>query len=247
MFNRQEAKSKAKASMRANYWKTVVVALILFAIIGSGVATVRGSASSGIDNYEAKYEVYSNDENPSDIKVFIDSFGRGLFFALVFAIAAVVLFGSLFAFAVDIFLFNPLEVGCRKFLLENSDAPANLGSLAYGFDHGYMRTVGAIFRRDLYTLLWSLLFVIPGIVKHYSYLCVPYLLIENPEMTGKQAIEESRKMMAGHKMEAFVLDLSFILWHILSAITFGLVGVFYVNPYMAGAQAEFYKQIKAEG
>lgn len=247
MFNRQEAKSRAKVSMRANYWKTVLVAFVLFAIIGSGAATFNSSASAGIGNYEAKYDVEFEDENPSKLEVFIDSLGRGLFFALFFAILSVLVFGSLFAFALDIFVFNPLEVGCRKFMLDNTEVPAGLMNLLYGFDHDYMRNVKAIFRRDLYLFLWSLLFIIPGIVKHYSYLCVPYLIIEHPEMNGKQAIEESRRMMNGHKMEAFILDLSFILWLFASALTLGIVGVLYVNPYMAGAHAEFYKQIKFEG
>ncbi len=247
MFDRREAKARAKVSMKANYWKTVLVALILFAVVGSGAATFSSSATTGINNYEAKYEVQTNDENPSNLEVFIDSIGRGLFFALFFAILTVLVFGGVFTFALDIFVFNPIEVGCRKFMLDNTEAPAGLMNLLYGFDHDYLRNVKAIFRRDVYLLLWSLLFVIPGIVKYYSYLCVPYLIVENPDMTGKQAIEESRKMMAGHKMEAFVLDLSFLLWHIASALTLGIVGVLYVNPYVAGTHAEFYKQIKFEG
>lgn len=95
----------------------------------------------------------------------------------------------------------------------------------------------------LYTFLWSLLFVIPGIVKSYAYAMTPYILLDRPELSPTQAIDESQKMMDGHKMDLFILDLSFIGWILLSCLTCGVL-LFYVEPYMMATRAAFYLELK---
>ena len=85
-----------------------------------------------------------------------------------------------------------------------------------------------------------LLFIIPGIVKSYEYMMIPYLLAEHPEMTRQEAFAESKQMMDGEKMEAFIMDLSFLGWYLLSAVTCGLLAIFYVNPYVQASFAEMY-------
>ena len=97
---------------------------------------------------------------------------------------------------------------------------------------------------QVYLFLWSLLFAIPGIIKSYSYRLVPYILADNPEMNSDDAITLSREMMNGQKFEVFVLDLSFFLWWILSSITFNIVGILYVFPYIYATDAELYLAIK---
>ena len=103
-----------------------------------------------------------------------------------------------------------------------------------------------MFFRDLYTVLWLLLLIIPGIIKSYEYTLIPYLLAENENMTKKQAFAESKRLMKGNKWRAFVLDLSLILWILLSAVSFGLVGVFYAYPYFNSIGAVFYEAVKEE-
>lgn len=98
-------------------------------------------------------------------------------------------------------------------------------------DTNLVRYFGVMARTYLYTLLWTLLLVIPGIVKTYSYFLVPYIISENPELTGEQAINKSRELMDGNKAELFLLDLSFFWWYVLVGITFGIAGV-YVVPYV---------------
>mgnify|MGYP000835811139 CR=1 FL=1 len=100
----------------------------------------------------------------------------------------------------------------------------------------YARTVGAVLLVFVYTLLWTLLLVIPGIIKAYSYSMTFYILRENPEMTAGDAITASQKMMDGHKMDLFLLSLSFIGWAILALIPAGL-GFIWLLPYMYTAQA----------
>ena len=94
----------------------------------------------------------------------------------------------------------------------------------------------------LFTFLWSLLFVIPGIVKAYSYALTPYILAKYPEVQAKEALKVSMKIMDGKKAELFVLHLSFIGWAMLAGITFGLLGIFFVIPYMAITDTLWYKR-----
>ena len=95
----------------------------------------------------------------------------------------------------------------------------------------------------LYTFLWSLLFIIPGIIKAYSYSMSMYILAENKGKPAKECIKESILMMDGHKMEFFVLELSFILWHLLGIITLGIAYIWIV-PYISATTVNFYNSIK---
>ena len=97
--------------------------------------------------------------------------------------------------------------------------------------------------QTIFLTLWSLLFIIPGIVKTYSYSMTYYILRDNPNLSASEAITESRRMMNGYKGKLFCLDLSFIGWFLLSALTLGLLG-FYVLPYYNAARARFYEALK---
>ena len=97
--------------------------------------------------------------------------------------------------------------------------------------------------QTIFLTLWSLLFIIPGIVKTYSYSMTYYILHDNPNLSASEAITESRRMMNGYKGKLFCLDLSFIGWFLLSALTLGLLG-FYVLPYYNAARARFYEALK---
>ena len=95
----------------------------------------------------------------------------------------------------------------------------------------------------VYVFLWSLLLLIPGCIKAYSYAMTPYILKDNPEMKNNAAIEESMRMMDGHKLELFLLDLSFIGWALLSFLTCG-IGFLWLAPYMSMARVNFYEDLK---
>lgn len=95
----------------------------------------------------------------------------------------------------------------------------------------------------VYVFLWSLLLLIPGCIKSYSYAMTPYILKDNPEMKNNAAIEESMRMMDGHKLELFLLDLSFIGWAILSLLTC-CIGFLWLVPYMNMARVNFYEDLK---
>lgn len=148
------------------------------------------------------------------------------------------------AVLLNIFVFSPLEIGGKKFFARNANGNAHLRDVAAGFTGNYDRNVLAMFLRSLFAALWSLLFVIPGIIKVYSYRMVPYILADHPELSATEAITLSRRMMNGSKWKAFVMDLSFIGWILLGAVTFGLALVFYVNPYIEASYAEMYLALR---
>lgn len=106
-----------------------------------------------------------------------------------------------------------------------------------------VRIWGTMFLQGLYTVLWTLLLIVPGIVKSYSYAMTPYILYDYPELSYNAAIEKSMEMMQGHKMRLFLLHLSFIGWAILSVLTCG-IGFFFLLPYMYTAQGAFYEDLK---
>lgn len=95
-----------------------------------------------------------------------------------------------------------------------------------------------------FTLLWSLLLVIPGLIKMYAYSMTFYIMNDQPELTGQDAITASRKLMDGNKWDLFVLQLSFILWLLLSGLTCGILFIVYVGPYMSATTAIFYDDIR---
>ncbi len=105
------------------------------------------------------------------------------------------------------------------------------------------RVWGLIFLRDLYTALWSLLLIVPGIVKAYSYSMAVYILRENPELTISEALKESQKLMDGHKGTFFCTHLTLAGWWCLSILTCG-IGFLWLIPYAEAIKVEFYKSIK---
>ena len=93
-------------------------------------------------------------------------------------------------------------------------------------------------------LLWTLLFIVPGIIKSLAYSQAIYIMLDNPGITPKEALNRSEKMMYGHKKELFLLMLSFIGWHILSILTLGILEIFYVGPYYNATLALYYEELK---
>lgn len=96
---------------------------------------------------------------------------------------------------------------------------------------------------SFFTFLWSLLLFIPGIIKAFSYSMSYYILADNPELTAREALRKSKEMMVGHKLDLFILMLSFFGWYLLGAITFGIAYI-YIIPYLNATMANFYNSIK---
>ena len=272
MWNRAELKGKAKFSFKRNYWKSVLISLLLALIVGGGGTGASSAASSfrsGMNNgyhssQDSDYsDIYDYDEydydDYDDYEGSIDDFEQGFKegmsdYSPVGWMATLAIFGITFiiifilimtaVILMDVFICNPVEVGCKRYFLRNLNEKAQVGNIGYAFDNNYKNITKTMFFRDLYTVLWTLLLIIPGIVKSYEYQMIPYLLAENPQMTKEQAFAESKRMMTGQKWRAFVLDLSFIGWNILSALTLGILGIFYVQPYMDATHAALYEALR---
>lgn len=148
---------------------------------------------------------------------------------------------------VSLFVLLPLAVGysnSMRVLLETGDNRLTNNSFSLGFGN-WLHVVWGMILSTIYIFLWTLLLIIPGLIKSYSYALTPYILIEHPEMSANEAIEESMRLMDGHKFDLFYLQLSFIGWAILSILSLGL-GFFWLIPYQMTAQAAFYRDIKNE-
>ena len=220
MWNRAELKMRGNMEFKKNYVSAVVVALLM-GIFG----TVSGESSAR--RVSENSDIYSG-----------NLFNVGMITGLLAGIATVVI---LIVLVAKVFVGNLLKMGGYRFFILNQTAQPGIGTLLDGFRSGhYVNIVLTMFLRDLFTTLWSLLLVVPGIVKHYEYLMVPYIIAENPAMDYKEAFQISKQMMDGEKMEAFIMDLSFLGWYLLSAVTCGLLAIFYVNPYVQASFAEMY-------
>lgn len=148
---------------------------------------------------------------------------------------------------ISLFVLLPLAVGysnSMRVLLETGDNRLTNNSFSLGFGN-WLHVVWGMVLSTIYIFLWTLLLIIPGIIKSYSYALTPYILVEHPEMSANEAIEESMRLMDGHKFDMFYLQLSFIGWAILSILSLGL-GFFWLIPYQMTAQAAFYRDIKNE-
>lgn len=207
-------------AFKKNYVSAVVVALLM-GIFG----TVSGESSAR--RVSENSDIYSG-----------NLFNVGMITGLLAGIATVVI---LIVLVAKVFVGNLLKMGGYRFFILNQTAqPGTEHCLTVSVPDHYVNIVLTMFLRDLFTTLWSLLLVVPGIVKHYEYLMVPYIIAENPAMDYKEAFQISKQMMDGEKMEAFIMDLSFLGWYLLSAVTCGLLAIFYVNPYVQASFAEMY-------
>ncbi len=221
MWTRAELKYNAKINFKRNYW-SCVGASILMTLLGGVAGGGAGGSSSTVDSGRLT-------------DTFTDgSAGNWVFLGIVAAVLV-------FAFLLSVFVGSAIEVGGSQFFIANRAERPTLGRVFGAFRSGhYGNIVLTIFLRDLYIMLWTCLFVIPGLVKSYEYLMVPYILAENPGMDRKAVFAISKRMMDGEKMNAFILDLSFVGWYIVTAVTFGLAGIFYVQPYYQATMTELY-------
>lgn len=251
MWSRKELKETAKERIGQNHWKAVLAALA-FTILcgGSGLFGSAGGFAGGLSDSDSSqeidqeyYEEYSPD-NEIDM-VLEDNFF--LFLMVLFLIVMVViLVVLLIALPLNILVFNPLEIGVSRFFTRNLREQAQVKEMCFAFDRSYKNCVKVTFFRELHILLWALLLIIPGIVKSYEYRLVPYILGECPDMERKEALALSGNMMHGNKWKAFVLDLSFLGWYLLNGLTLGILGVFYLNPYVCQTRAALYAALKEQ-
>lgn len=217
-MNASELRLKARQSLTGNYWPAVLVAFV--ASIFGALLVNGGSFSINIE--ERFSEVFGN--LPAIVKWYL---------AIVGSAAGVL---SL----VNLILGGVIQLGYASYLLKQHDREiCETKELFSKFDYfgpGFLQ----LLLRNIFTALWSILLVIPGIIKILGYSMTPFLMVENPNLTAKEAIKLSQEKMMGHKWELFCMSLSFIGWSILATLTGG-IGYIFLNPYMNAAYAAFYR------
>lgn len=156
--------------------------------------------------------------------------------AIYIAIAAILLAAVYFV------LGSVIEAGYARFNMKLVDrTEAKIESL-FTYFYNWKTTAATRFLKTMYCFLWSLLFIVPGIIASYSYAMTGYILAEHPELTASEAIERSKEMMSGNRFRLFCLHLSFIGWVILCAFTVG-IGNLWLTPYRQAAVAAFYREV----
>lgn len=183
-----------------------------------------------------------------------DQLGNNLFCnAWLFAVLACFIFGVICSAAGSIIVgigavivTGPLSFGLNYLFLKQArdHQPMDLGDMFKGFSNDFGQNLLIGLMTAIFTALWSLLLIVPGIVKVYSYSMVYYIKADHPEYDWRQCIAESQAMMNGHKMDLFILDLSFIGWMIVGSLCLG-VGTLWVSAYMEAARAHFYESIQS--
>ena len=226
MWTRQELKEKGMSAFKANYWRNVLVAFLL-GLLSSGLA-VTGRINTDSDTTNVRFGSLELTDGQ------------------VAALAGVLLLIIIIAVVLDILVFNPLQIGCYAFFKDNVKTHStDLNMITAGFSD-YVHKFTTMLLMSIYLVLWTMLLIIPGIIKSYSYRMVPFIVQDYPELSAGEVIRKSREMMDGQKMETFKLDLSFLGWFALSLLTLGLVGVFWTNPYFYNTNAALYRRLNGE-
>ena len=221
MWTNSELKQRAKSVLNNfGYW------IPFLATILTGLLSTNASNITSVITNNPEYESVLQNEEYAPI-----------------LISAVLLIMA-FSFIWNTFIGYPVMVGMNRFFMENRLSGSKIDRLFYVFKSGnYLNVVKTMFLLNLKVFLWSLLLLIPGIIKSYEYYMVPYILAENPGISSKRAFEISKEMTNGEKFDIFWLGLSFFGWILLGTLACG-IGVLFVEPYIQTTFAELYQVMR---
>ncbi len=222
MMDITEYKRVGKANFNRETGSMIFVTFILSLVEGGGMSFNFNSINS---------------ETNSDFEAFA-----------IIAVTVLVAVCSIISLAVSILVKPVILTGCCKCLINNSCGhKINLNDIfSYFNKENYKNVVIVHLMKSLVEFLYTLCFIVPGIVKSYEYFCVPYLVALNPNMNESEIRELSLNLMCGHKWDLFMLRLSFIGWHLLSILTCGILEIVYVSPYLKASEAAFFNSVYME-
>ena len=230
----------ARDALSGKWTIAVLVGLVAMLLGGTGSGgpelklNIDGSGAHA--NFEfAGQTIYSIGGGlNSDIGAFL--VGSAIYIIIAAVVMAVVYFvlGSI------------ISVGYARFNLDLADRGNPAFETLFGYFSYWKTAAVSKLLQSVYVLLWSLLFIIPGILAAYSYAMTEFILAENPDLTASEAIAQSKEMMYGNRWRLFCLHFSFIGWDILSSLTLG-IGNLWLRPYKQAANAAFYREISGSG
>lgn len=213
MWDRVKLKSLAKEVLKKNYWKSFLISLVL--LLSGADSSGGGSGGRSIGESASEWIDFSE------------------YFIIIVAVV-------ILAIAFRILIGYALEIGSRKYFVQSAQYKDDRGCYNFAFDsENFKGIISTMLLRGIYIFLWSLLLIIPGIIKSYAYRMVPYILADNPNLGADNAITLSRQMMDGSKFDLFVMELSFIGWYLLGLLALG-IGMLFVNPYYNATEAQLY-------
>lgn len=220
MRSREEIKSIAKERFRANYWICVFAPLLI--TLALNAITFIFSVPTNFSTLDlAGY---------TDVSDLMDS-------TLLASIGSIIL----------LIFTGPLSIGLNHFHIMNIlGRDVSVGTPFRSAFTNFGRKLGGFLWKVLFLYLWTLLLIIPGIIKSLSYAMSDYILADCPNVKARDALTLSKRIMKGHKTELFVFQLSFLGWLFLNALTFGILGLFYVTPYMNNALATYYLEVRED-
>ena len=222
MFNNSELKQRAKEVFKRFGYKLPLLVSFVSGILASGFSSFYSFVSENQEEFDSLYE---NEE-----------------IAPIVAVAMLII--SVLSILWGILVRYPIMVGTNRFFLEHRVFGSRFNRLFWAFKDGrYLKSIKTLFIMELKIFLWSLLFIIPGVIKSYQYFMVPYILAENPNIETKRALELSKEMTKDEKFNIFLLQLSFIGWMLLCAFTCG-IGYIFLSPYMEATFAELYQVMR---
>lgn len=230
MWDIATIKERGRVAFKRNYWPSVAMAFVMSLLtMGSGAA-YSTSGGGGTTTITVNGTPISDEQ-------------MAMIAAAAMAAAIII---TVVSILLRIFLFNPIEVGGRRFFKKNINDPSTpFGTVAEGFGD-YGRVFITMFLRDLFIALFTLLLIIPGIMKAYSYRMVPYIVRDHPELAPMDVLARSSQMMQGNRWRAFLMDLSFIGWIVLGVVSLGIVNIFWTSPYMQSTDAALYLELSGE-
>ena len=226
MLTSKELRVKAWNSLKGKYWRAFLVILVL-GLLASGGTSLQTSSQTLTDTI--------NLVDPSEMDETME-----LGAAVVGTIATVM---AVVGMAISLFVGNAADVGLAHYFILNTDSKPSFADAFYGFKVKYLRNIGTLLLVGIKLALWSLLLVVPGIIKSFEYAIIPYILADDPEISSKEAFRKAKEMMMGNKWRLFKLNLSFFGWFVLCVVTCGL-GTPFLLPYVSAANAEFYAELK---
>ena len=219
-MSRVELKENAKKSLKGNWGQAILVMVIM------GLITLALSCVGFVGNS-------ANLSDPQTIQAILDG------------TTSIMSPAQLISAVLSIVISAFLALGSVSFYMKLSRNEKVTYKELFSKKSLWLLYIGVSIMTAIFVGLWSLLLIIPGIVASYKYSMVNYIMVDNPEIGVFEAIRKSKEMMYGHKLDYFILHLSFIGWAILAGLTFGIL-MLYVAPYMNVTCANFYYSIKDE-
>lgn len=222
----KDFRKQAWNTLKGN-WKTAVITGLIATALGGNIGTMGGENGSNVE-FEPLSEVFSS--NPEVIPTVL----IGLMIPILIATVIGLIIGG------------TISLGYAQFNLDLVDRQELRVKTVFSQFSRFGTGMAMKFWTTLFIFLWSLLFIVPGVIAGLSYAMAPYILAEHPEMSAGEAIKASKELMKGHKWNLFCLQISFFGWYLLGALTMGILNL-WVIPYAETSVAIFYREISGTG